>query len=156
MALVKLPQVVDNIFETPMVLGQAVGNNYEALIEQGETSQSSGSGGETPILLDSTCELPRLLGKTRLAMGTFGGDNSGNVVDDLAPSGGTPQSRIPQGFPGSGSGNPSRPRNKKHREKVALDDDGSKMSTIFNTLNIDTDILHIVSTYRIPPAGLCR
>ncbi|CAK9137846.1 unnamed protein product [Ilex paraguariensis] len=91
----EMPQEVDNILEVPMALGQAVGSTCEAPMALDGRPQASGAGSETSIMLDAAFEALLQLGEKLLAMGTFGGDNSGNVVDDLAPLDGTPQSQIP-------------------------------------------------------------
>ncbi|RWR85161.1 hypothetical protein CKAN_01401200 [Cinnamomum micranthum f. kanehirae] len=45
---------------------------------------------------------------------------------------------------------------RKYRGKVIVDNDGSKVSTLFSMVNTDGDILKIVASYHIPPTVLCR
>ncbi|RWR97121.1 hypothetical protein CKAN_02653700 [Cinnamomum micranthum f. kanehirae] len=45
---------------------------------------------------------------------------------------------------------------RRYRGKVIVDDDGSKVSTLFSMFNSDGDISKIVISYHIPPTVLCR
>ncbi|CAK9186200.1 unnamed protein product, partial [Ilex paraguariensis] len=86
----------------------------------------------------------------------LGGNDCRQVVDGMTRSGETSCSHVLQGSPSSGPNNASLyPHTKKHRGKVALDDDGSNVSTISSPLNIDANILRIVSTSNILLTVLC-
>ncbi|RWR97085.1 hypothetical protein CKAN_02649600 [Cinnamomum micranthum f. kanehirae] len=45
---------------------------------------------------------------------------------------------------------------RRYQGKVIVDDDGSKVSTLFSMFNTDGDISKIVASYHIPPTMLCR
>ncbi|RWR97221.1 hypothetical protein CKAN_02664100 [Cinnamomum micranthum f. kanehirae] len=70
-----------------------------------------------------------------------------------------PSGAVATGNGGAGEGSGAvtvRSHRKKYRGKVVVGDDSSKVSTIFSVFNSNTDILKMVSSYKIPPTVLCR
>ena len=91
----------------------------------------------------------------------FGLDTSGDRETLGVTLGGqelpaTPPDRASQDFSSGGLDYSLQPRKKKHKSKVGLDEDESKVGILSSLFNSDEDVSRLVYAYRIPPTVLCR